>query len=213
MARKQFTCSVCGGVRANRYAKTCRSCQYKIRSCEKCDTKIAANSKSGLCKKHYLEKYYSDPKNVERKNKQTREWQAANKARVSQKSLEWARANPERAKEIRKKTSSGPNNRFTRARYIAESRRGLDWEISKSKFNQLVKEPCHYCHEPIQATGVGLDRIDNSKGYTLDNVLPCCGDCNKTRGDRLTVEEMEAAMHAVIAVRKRRKLELVRANG
>jgi len=27
----------------------------------------------------------------------------------------------------------------------------------------------------------GLDRADNSKGYELDNVVPCCGRCNRAK--------------------------------
>ena len=29
----------------------------------------------------------------------------------------------------------------------------------------------------------GVDRIDSSKGYTKDNVVPCCGKCNRMKGD------------------------------
>jgi hypothetical protein len=62
--------------------------------------------------------------------------------------------------------------------------------------------PCIYCGLLIRATGSGLDRIDNSKDYTIDNVNPCCGTCNDIRGDNLTVEEMKVAMNAVLQHRK-----------
>jgi 5-methylcytosine-specific restriction endonuclease McrA len=35
---------------------------------------------------------------------------------------------------------------------------------------------CHYCGNKI--IGVGLDRIDSSIGYTIENCVPCCKDCN-----------------------------------
>ena len=28
----------------------------------------------------------------------------------------------------------------------------------------------------------GIDRVDNSKGYTLNNILVCCYDCNTKKG-------------------------------
>ncbi len=51
---------------------------------------------------------------------------------------------------------------------------------------------CHYCGEPIKLTCYGLDRKDNSRGYTLDNVVPSCFPCNASKLDRFTYEEMVA---------------------
>lgn len=61
---------------------------------------------------------------------------------------------------------------------------------------------CHYCGEPLfwdkyeksktslnRRSGHNFDRKDNSKGYEIDNIIFCCGDCNRTRGDRFTYEE------------------------
>lgn len=53
---------------------------------------------------------------------------------------------------------------------------------------------CHYCGAMLPDDIAGLDRIDNAKGYTRANVLPCCPLCNYARGHLLTVEEFAAAM-------------------
>lgn len=37
---------------------------------------------------------------------------------------------------------------------------------------------------------IGVDRVNNAKPYTLDNIIPCCGPCNSVRGGILTYEEM-----------------------
>jgi len=41
-------------------------------------------------------------------------------------------------------------------------------------------------HRKVGDTGEfrynGLDRSNPQKGYTLDNVIPCCWQCNKTKG-------------------------------
>ena len=76
------------------------------------------------------------------------------------------------------------------------------WRITLDEYKELLHQNCHYCNkELLPATGVNLDRIDSSKGYTLDNVLPCCGDCNIIRNTKLTVREMEVAMQAVMRLR------------
>lgn len=62
------------------------------------------------------------------------------------------------------------------------------------EWKALVVKPCVYCgREPFRErydtksdTIVkvnGLDRIDSSKGYSLDNVVTCCRDCNIAKSD------------------------------
>lgn len=36
----------------------------------------------------------------------------------------------------------------------------------------------------------GIDRIDNNKGYTIDNVVPCCKMCNQAKND-YTLQEFQ----------------------
>lgn len=56
---------------------------------------------------------------------------------------------------------------------------------------KVVFKKCHYCNiEPFVSTKIinnngaehflynGIDRIDNNKGYVLNNVVPCCKQCN-----------------------------------
>lgn len=40
-------------------------------------------------------------------------------------------------------------------------------------------------------------RLDNSKGYTSENVVPCCKECNMLRGNRLTPEETKVVTNAL----------------
>jgi hypothetical protein len=75
--------------------------------------------------------------------------------------------------------------------------------ISKEQFIELLKWPCFYCGKSLsEETGCGLDRIDNSKDYFIENVIPCCGQCNQIRNIHLSHEEMKVAMEAVINFRK-----------
>ncbi len=81
--------------------------------------------------------------------------------------------------------------------------RGLSFEITEGEFRMLTKSDCFYCDLPpsLQASTVkkthgeyiytGIDRIDNSKGYTLDNVKPCCKQCNYAKRDLSEQEFLE----------------------
>lgn len=63
--------------------------------------------------------------------------------------------------------------------------------LTKEQFRELTKQNCFYCGKlPSTVKKAkhsdylynGLDRIDNTKGYTPDNVVPCCGECNFHKG-------------------------------
>lgn len=67
--------------------------------------------------------------------------------------------------------------------------KGRIFELTKEDFSFITKMNCHYCGiEPLQIscyrglngdyTHNGVDRVDSKKGYTLDNVVPCCSMCN-----------------------------------
>ena len=52
--------------------------------------------------------------------------------------------------------------------------------ISKTKFDSIVQNGCHYCGK----TGPnGIDRVDNTKGYVESNCVPCCKHCNYVKGN------------------------------
>ena len=57
--------------------------------------------------------------------------------------------------------------------------RGLEFELTLIQFRQLANINCYYCDDKIN--GIAFDRVDNTKGYTINNVVPCCSDCNKMK--------------------------------
>jgi len=62
---------------------------------------------------------------------------------------------------------------------IRANKKDLDFELSKSEFNEKIKEPCYLCGKnKTDKHKNGLDRFDNDKGYTETNVKSCCGNCN-----------------------------------
>jgi len=93
--------------------------------------------------------------------------------------------------------------------YIRDAKRfNRVFEISFEDFCRLTQLPCHYCGSPPatvsanskfvngQWTYNGLDRIDNAKPYTMENVVPCCATCNRAKLN-LTVEEFLARIKSI----------------
>jgi hypothetical protein len=50
--------------------------------------------------------------------------------------------------------------------------------LSQQDFEKLVIQPCYYCGFYSNCKFVGIDRIDNTKGYILNNCVPACTMCN-----------------------------------
>ena len=65
---------------------------------------------------------------------------------------------------------------------IGAIRRGISFRLALDEFKRHWKKPCVYCGKDIDT--IGLDRIDNSKGYSQDNVVPCCTQCNLSKRGR-----------------------------
>ena len=58
------------------------------------------------------------------------------------------------------------------------------FEITKEQYSLMTNTPCYYCERTITETNKsGMDRVDNDEGYTTDNIISCCGECNRMRGN------------------------------
>lgn len=54
--------------------------------------------------------------------------------------------------------------------------RGYEFRLTLEEFKTFWQKECYYCGETNKE--VGIDRVDNSVGYTLENCVPSCRDCN-----------------------------------
>jgi len=60
--------------------------------------------------------------------------------------------------------------------------RGIVFDISKDHFNTMTREDCRYCKRSLPIGKYnGVDRIVPNNGYTVDNTVSCCDDCNTTK--------------------------------
>jgi hypothetical protein len=53
--------------------------------------------------------------------------------------------------------------------------KGYCFDLSIEEIKLTIFLPCHYCGEEQSR---GMDRIDNTIGYTIRNIVPCCKTCN-----------------------------------
>jgi len=71
-------------------------------------------------------------------------------------------------------------------------KRNLQFDLSDEEFKNLVTQNCCYCGSVPSSIAKniskysifvysGIDRIDNSKGYSIENSVPCCKMCNEMK--------------------------------
>ena len=95
-----------------------------------------------------------------------------------------------------------PQRRFNKLLTSAK-KRGLEVKINKEEYKKLILgKRCYYCSGEVGEAGYGLDRLDNQLGYTLENAVPCCGQCNTLKSDVLTSKETQQLIKHLQKIRK-----------
>ena len=80
-------------------------------------------------------------------------------------------------------------NRMIRTYRRHAKDRNISFDLSEDDIRNLTQQNCYYCNaEPNQTIKSkdcngdyiynGIDRLDSSLGYTIQNSVPCCGKCN-----------------------------------
>lgn len=109
----------------------------------------------------------------------------------------------------RPKGYGGFKRYFRRIKHGAEYR-SLEWSLTEIQFMNIVTKPCWYCGQlpenkgitpaagyteaailHAQFVGSGVDRLDNARGYTQDNCVPCCKRCNIAKSTMTVAEFLE----------------------
>lgn len=89
--------------------------------------------------------------------------------------------------------------------------RGLSFNLSKEIFKLFTKENCVYCGRSPSNSIMGkfnngayiyngIDRVDNTKGYSEENIVTCCEYCNMAKGKK-TVKEFIAWLDGLVKYR------------
>ena len=98
---------------------------------------------------------------------------------------------------------------------------GKETDIAYEDFLKLTEiHHCHYCDNPIvwaeysprtSSQAYYLDRKNNSRGYTKDNVVVCCTRCNRGKSDQFSYEEWVEIGKLIKAMRERKVLKVAHA--
>ena len=81
---------------------------------------------------------------------------------------EWVKANPEKVafKNLNCRNRDYPGS----------------IDLTKEQFETIIKDQCYYCGIMQEKGFNGIDRMDSTKGYEIDNCVSCCTDCNMMKG-------------------------------
>lgn len=145
--------------------------------------------------------------NTEKDKARMKKWQLANKEKLGLWRKNYEEKNKEKVKRRRDEKS-----RYITTRYAFSKRRAAkrkkEFTLSIEEYQKLIDEPCYYCNGYFGKVecAVGLDRLDSSVGYLLENVVSCCYDCNTLKGEKFTPEETKAAVEAIINIRKAKEI-------
>lgn len=87
---------------------------------------------------------------------------------------------------------SSYNSLYNSYKYGAKSR-NINWNLSPEEFVSIITRPCFYCgslgnprnrdYSKNKLSVNGIDRIDSSLDYTINNCVPCCTMCNYMKQD------------------------------
>jgi len=80
-----------------------------------------------------------------------------------------------------KKWAKTIRGRYTTYKKSANCRK-LVFTLTEEDIKNIVTQPCFYCNTFKHETS-GIDRIDSSIGYVLENCAPCCFMCNRMKSN------------------------------
>lgn len=71
--------------------------------------------------------------------------------------------------------------------------RGYSFSLSYKTFRKLIGQKCYYCAaDPVhryskqiahKILANGIDRVDNTAGYSVSNSVTCCSKCNRAKAE------------------------------
>ena len=129
-------------------------------------------------------------------NKQTgygKEYRSANAHQVADTNKSWRRRNPDKIRQYNATESTRITSQLNQAKRRAAAN---GWEFNLTKQDIVIPDTCPVLGIPLLRTDGRLadssptiDRIDSTKGYTVDNIRVISWRANKIKSDA-TIEEL-----------------------
>lgn len=113
-------------------------------------------------------------KNRERNAKRSKRWEESNKERRVQITQKYVQSNREKVRKYNDEYSRSLLGKYRVYKSVAK-KKGNVFQITRDEFASILSKSCVYCGGTEL---IGIDRIDNRLGYTIENSAPCCKTCN-----------------------------------
>jgi len=121
--------------------------------------------------KEYNKNWYQE--NKEKRSLQIKQYAQGHKEDSVKRVQAYVKRHPQRVKDYGKKFEQTNVGKYRQLSYRAK--KWTDEIITIEDFKKIISNPCFYCGD----TGkVGVDRVNNLKGYSLNNSVSCCKLCN-----------------------------------
>ncbi len=89
---------------------------------------------------------------------------------------------------------------------------GRVFELDLETFKILTQQNCSYCNrvpETVMSSPTyngeyiynGIDRVDNTQGYVLENCVTCCAKCNRSKRDDEQIEHIRWVLQSADYIR------------
>ena len=167
--------------------KTCPTCiETKDVSCFSKD-KRASDGLQSQCKACQKAHYKANKENVCAKRKTYHE---SNRDKVNALHKAYREANKDQISAYKKAHNQSQRGKYTSYKRSAKQR-GIPFDLTFDEFITFWQQDCNYCKRPVPT--IGIDRIDSSIGYMLENCVSCCTICNYMKLD-YSLEEWQTNM-------------------
>ena len=94
---------------------------------------------------------------------------------VIEKNKKYYLDNKETIRERTNKHRKTLNGQFHEYKKSAK-KRGIQFELTQTECEPFFNSSCYFCNDSYD--GLGMDRLNNTIGYKLNNIVPCCYRCN-----------------------------------